>query len=56
MPDTVKREVNLLAKDAKDLDKKAKAAKQKRGEYIREKLGYQPKLATGAAAHKRGEK
>lgn len=56
MPDTVKREVNLLTKDAQDLDRKAKAAKQKRGEYIRGKLGYQPKLATGAAAHKKGKK
>ena len=55
MPDTVKREVNLLAKDAKDLDKKAKAAKLKRGEYIRERLGYQAKLATGAAAHKKAK-
>lgn len=56
MPDTVKREVNLLTKDAKDLDRKAKTAKLKRGEYMRQKLGYDPRLATGAAAHKREKK
>lgn len=45
--------VKLLDPDAADLARKAKAKGLKKAEHVRKKLGYAPKLATGAAAHKR---